>query len=593
MPFSDANRASIRVLEESVWGQTPGSGVTREVRLTASSLSATKETVVSDELRADRMVSALTEVSAASQGDINFEYSAGAQDEFLAAFVLSAWSRPQTMDFFKGKTVSVTGASVVTISGSIVTDYLTAGRRVKLSGFRNPANNGYFSIFSVATAGSDTVVTLNETSLVAEVGSFESTLYDANDVIVLNSTAIAAAAGKFTSGGANAFASARTAKQLVTGQKIFVEGLGFETGTIALSGALASADSVTVSDGTNSYTFVAGTDFTLAGTAAGDAEALAAAINDRRYAATALNVKASAATGTVTVTNLNHTGGAITEGTDGGAVVIVTNFAGGVATARGYFTITSVSDDEIGVSPSPGVVAAGAAVSVKGSLLRNPSDQAEINQRMFTIETAYNDVGQFMVQDGMVPGTFSLEIASGSTVSGTIGFQGRATRMQATSVLSDDGAYTVLGTTPGEVVNATVNIGNILKNDGTFGGFIQSLSLSGEANLRQRAGIGQKFSKGIGVGRFSLTGSMTAYFEDDALFKDFINHNTVSLSFTITDAAGASYVYTLPAMKLAQDNVAPGGIDQDILENIEFTALRDPATGCMLQIDRFSPNDAV
>ena len=59
MPFADSNRVGIRILEEATWGTTPVSGNTRELRLTSSSFAPTKDTVVSDEIRSDRMVSAL------------------------------------------------------------------------------------------------------------------------------------------------------------------------------------------------------------------------------------------------------------------------------------------------------------------------------------------------------------------------------------------------------------------------------------------------------------------------------------------------------------------------------------------------------
>jgi len=64
----------------------------------------------------------------------------------------------------------------------------------------------------------------------------------------------------------------------------------------------------------------------------------------------------------------------------------------------------------------------------------------------------------------------------------------------------------------------------------------------------------------------------------------------VSLEFSITDAEGVAYYFTIPAIKIAQDEIAPGGIDQDVFENIEFTAFRDATTDTMFQIDRFSPN---
>lgn len=591
MSFADANRASIRVIEESTWGTTPASGATREIRLTSSSLSAEKETVISDELRADRMVSAITEVAAMSSGDINFEHSAGAQDDFLAAFVMGAWSRPMTRDLFKGRTVSVTGTNEVTIAGKDFSAYLTAGHRIKLEGFTAPQNNGYFAISAVALSGADTVITLVENTLVAEAGTVRARLFDANDVVILNNTAIASTATGFS--GVGAFTTAIAAGQLKVGQKVFVEGLGFETGTIIASDVLSTL-SVTITDGTNSATLTAVTDFAVGATAADDAAALTAAINALRVRAVSpVNVKAVAAAGTVTITNLNVTGGAITE-TVADINAVVTDYAGGVAGVRGTYTITSLSNDNMVTVPAPsGVVAAGAPVTVKGSMLRNPGDVADIVQRKFTIETAYNDIGQYMVQDGMVPGTFSLEIATGSIITGTIGFQGRATQLRQTTLLGDAGSYDVLAAQTGEVMNATTNVGEIEKDGSTFGASIQSISISGEANLRQQAAVGSKFAKGIGAGRFNLTGSMTIYFEDEQLFSDFINHETVGLSFAVTDLDGQSEIFTIPAIKFSQDQIAPGGIDQDVFDNVEWTAFRDPSTECMLQVDRFSPNTAV
>ena len=254
--------------------------------------------------------------------------------------------------------------------------------------------------------------------------------------------------------------------------------------------------------------------------------------------------------------------------------------------------MTAVTADRLTVSPVPGTAAA-QNVTIKGSMLRNPGDFSEIAQRSFSIETGYNDIGQFMVQDGMVPGTFSLEVATGAIISGTIGFEGRSTGLKQTTVLGNPATYTQLEAPAGEVVNATTDVGDVLKDGAEFGACIQSLSLSGEANLRQQACVGSKFSRGIGAGRFNLTGSMSVFFEDETLFEDFLNHETVALAFSITDAEGVAYYWSIPAAKFSQDDIAPGGIDQDVIENMEFTAIRDAATACMLQIDRFSPSAEV
>lgn len=484
MPYADSNRTSIRVIEETVWGTTPTTGITREVRLTSSAIAASKDTVVSDELRSDRMVSNISEVGAAAAGDINFEFSSGAQDEFLAAFVLGAWTRPMTRDQFEGIILSVTSTTVMQIAGVDATLIFPAGRRFVTKNFFNAANNGYFAVTSVAFTGGNTQITVTAAGFVIEAaGATQNAgIYDANDVIILNDITIASNAVGFST--TASYAAPIAAGQLVIGQKIFVDGLGV---------------------------------------------------------------------------------------------------------SKGYYTITGLSNTVILTSPAPtGIVAAGTAVNIKGSLLRNPAVASSIAQRKFSIETGFTDVGQFFMNTGMVPGSFSLELKAGAIVTGAIGFQGRGTSVGAVTVLNT-APYTPLAAQTGEVVNATTNVGTMTKNGVALTSAIQSLSLKGDANLRTQSAIASKFARGVGTGRFTLTGSLMAYFEDAVMFNHFLSHDTVSLAFTVTDSDGQAYIFTLPAVKFTADKVTPSGIDQDIFNAIEFTAFRDPITGCMLQVDRFSP----
>ena len=596
MPFADANRAQIRYIEENFFGVTPGAGTAREVRLTSSSLTANKETIVSDELRSDRMVSDIVEVAASSGGDINFEWSSGPQDEFLAAFLLSHWERPMTMDYWKGDTISVTANNQVTVFGSDITGYLSTGHRIKIDGFVNAENNGYFSITSVVVSGSDTQVNLTETTLVAETGTADTRLFDANDVIVLNDTNLSLSSAGVSGNTTNPFAAAIAAGQLQIGQKIFIGGLGFETATLTgVATHALSTSAITISDGVNTAQLTAGVDYTVGVGANTDLAALTAAINALRHQTLSpVNVKAlhDSTADTITITNLHGTGGLITEDTVD-TYLTVGAFSGGVAGASKVYKIASLSDDLLGLNPEPPVVAAGAVSVVKGSHLKNSGDESAIQQRFFSIETAFKDVNQFMVQDGMIAGSVSLEIATGAIVTGTISFEGRETSMVQSTVLGNSSIYNVIEAQPGEVVNATTDVGDIIKDGVPLLACIQSISLSGETGLRTYNCIGSKFPRGIGTGRFNLTGSMTVYFENEELFTDFIDHKTISLEFSITDSEGQSYFFAIPAMKISQDEIAPGGIDQDVFENIEFTAFRDPTTDTMFQIDRFSPNSAV
>ncbi len=585
--LADSNRAGLREIIESVdaWGVTPTSGVTRARRFTSSSITPTKETTVSDELRADRMVSSVIETAAMSGGEINWEFAAGTADRDLQRVLMGAWSRPMEYDYFRGRQVSITANNTIQIEGGDFTAYFAVGRRIKTSGFLNPVNNDYLQIASLNFAAGATTVVVTATTLVAEVASSFTTIADANDVIILKNTGIrfGDAPRTIDSNGADAFASAITARQLAVGQRIFVEGVGYETGTITAASVVAG-DAVTISDGVETVTLVADTDFDIGVDDTATAANLAAAINALRPSG-ALHVSATSALAVVTVRNLNKDGGSITET---GATFTVVDFANGDATAGGFYIITSLTDDAIVVDRDVPVIAAGAPVTIKGSMLRNPGEVDQIVPQSATIETSFFDVNQHFMADGLRTGALSLEVTAGSIVTGSSTTMGRETKRFNVNKLGNPANYTVLDAPATEVVSATANVGSLSVNGVEQATAIRSIQFSLEGNLRNQQAVGSKFPVGIAAGRLNLTGTVEAYFADGEQFDRFLQHETVSLAFPIIDLAGNTYYFTIPAFKIASDPIAPGGIDQDVMENLEFTAFRDPVTQCMIQIDRFS-----
>jgi hypothetical protein len=703
---AESNRAGLRYIKEDndCWGVTPETGTTREMRITSSSLTANKETIVSNEIRADRMVSDVVEVAASSGGEINVEFSAGSLDDFLEAFLLGTWTRPMTFDSFEGTNVSWLDNNTIRISSDFdLRPYFTVGRRIKTEGFLVATNNGYHQVASLAYSAPNTDVTIVGTHGVVEAGSALSKVMDANDVVVLRSGAIragTAGAQTFDSNSGSAFSSAISAGQLKAGQKIYVDGLGYEHGTYTLTGNPADEDTVTIFDGdktivfefddddqftrgrvpvtigasaaataknlheaimttlwqkkfqvrsdwafaTGTVTFSSNADeadtltidpgagtpvvfefdnnasvgggntaVTIGGSAAATAANLAAAIN-----AANLNVWASVATNVVTVYS-RETGAGITKSDvdddyvvvdfTGDPVVHVYNiraeqggslaesssgitagaFSGGVATAHGFYTLTGVAADTLTVAEPVGTVANAGflPVTVKGSHLRNPGVLSEIIAQSFTIETGFNDVEQYFAQTGMRVGTFGLSFTTGEIVTGTLAFEGKSTTTSNATVLGT-APYDALSTTATPVLNATTNVGDVYKNGELLSVALQSLELNGEASLRQQMAIGSKFPAGIGTGRFNLTGTMTAYFETLELYEDFINHNTLGLAFDFLDGDFNAYWFTIPALKITSDPISPNGIDQDVLEEMEFVALRDANLGTQFMVDRFS-----
>ena len=605
---AESNRVVLRYLKEAnnCWGVTPASGSSREMRITSSSLAASKETVISNEIRADRMVSDVIETAASSGGDIEAEFSAGSLDDFMEAFVLGAWTRPMTFDKFEGPQVSVNdnaGTTEVLIAGGNYTAYFTAGRRIKTEGFTTPANNNYWQVASASFGAGVTTVVTTGTTGVDEGGAAYTRVIDANDVIILSNTAIRAGtsgAKAFDSNGGNAFASAIAAGQLVVGQKIYVSGLGYETGTFTFGGQPTDGETVTVNDGENSVTFEFDNDsavtrgnvgVTIGGSANATAANLQAAIMDQLWKKK-IQCSASVATNVVTVRNLhidqiaNAATTALTEAT--ATAVTAVTFSGATA-SFGFFTITALTDDVITVSEDVATNANGGsvAVTIKGSHLRNPGTLADITPQSFTIESGFTDVSQYFVQTGMRVGGFSINVASGELVSSTLTLMGKETTALSATMLGTS-PYTALASTATPVLNATTNVGSIYKNGELLATALQSIEINGEAALREQTAVGSRFPAGIGTGRFNLTGTIVSYFETLEMYDHFLNHDTIGLSWDFKDNDNSTYWFTIPAIKITSDPIAPGGIDQDVLEEMEWVAIRDASLNTMFMMDRFS-----
>lgn len=599
---AESNRASVRYIKESNWATTPASGVTKEMRLTSSSLTASKDTVVSEEIRADRMIPNIIEVAASSGGDINFEFSSGTVDEFFEAFLLGTWTTPNStinheFGFVKGG-ITVTSDSVLTVTGVDLTTKFSVNDYVKLEGMVLAGNNKYAQLVGVSattlTFAGSTFTTTDETNNTTDLA--RRVIHEANDVIAVSTNIRFGTGGasSIDSNGNNDFINA----ELSVGQRIYIDGLGYGTQTVTFStNPPADGDLITVSDGTTAITFEVDNNSTFtAGNIpfAPGANVTEAAENFRDAVMKAfgdglIRVSATNSAGVATLTNLRDDAGALSE-TGADIAVGGATFTGLDDTQHGFYEVTAFDNDSISLdrAPTTDANAGSATVIVKGSHLRNPGDINNIIKQSFSIETGFNDVNKHFLQTGMRVGSFNMSVTSGEIVNGSFSFQGKETSTNLSTVLGNTGTYTVQGTTETEIYNATSNVAELFKDGTTLSTAIQSIEINGENSLREQRAVSEKFPAGIGYGRFSLSGTLTAYFETLDLFNEFLNHTTVSLAFNFQDVDNNSYWFTIPALKITADPIAPGGIDQDILEEMEWSAQRDPGSNTQFMIDRFS-----
>jgi len=191
-------------------------------------------------------------------------------------------------------------------------------------------------------------------------------------------------------------------------------------------------------------------------------------------------------------------------------------------------------------------------------------------QKSFSLEKTFEAGGtdQYHRFTGAVANSMNLSIQAGQIVTGSFDFlaQGAATAQAAIAGSS----YTAPNTN--DVINAATNFA-ALAVTGVSAPELTALNLSITNNLRQQRKIGSLDSKGLGTGRFEVTGDFTAYFENQEVYDLFLANTATDLSFQLGGVSSKKYTFEMDKIKFESGEITAGGNDQDILANMTFRAL--------------------
>jgi len=599
------------ILDETEWGQTPVNGSARVINFIHNNLITEKDSVLNGQLNSDRMVSRIVEVTHGANSQQSFEISAGSHDAFLEAVLSGTWSRSMTFDKFGD--VAWTANNTIVVSGADVTGYFFVGQIVKLEGFLTQGNNGYNAISTISFGATDTTITFTTSPGTIEATNGYAFLIDANDVVVQSSDIRLGTGGNSTidSNGNNELGS------FVVGQRIYLDiptgSITFSNQTITFSATVTAGDNVSMTDGIDIISLFAGVDFATGATSADSATNICSAINEKNNSGD-IGIRATVSGSVVTLYFLTNLVTAIAaEMVDsGGAMVFSTVSVASAAAARGFFTITAAGADTLTVTPHPPSVAVLGAVAIKGSVLKNPTDP-QASKKSFTIEEQYEDLGISSLQDGMRVSALSLHMMAGQMVMGEVALEGRRVTPRDSILLKDGdnlvsgtvlesltqmdqfnaSSYNRLRSVTTNVIHCTANIGNISKDGLPMTTAVEKVVLDIDANAKKQFAVGTKYPIDVGLGRFEISGSLEAYFETLDLYNNFVNHDTISLSWNYNDLSGNVYVFTIPSVIITDHLVElRGASTQDvpagIRDELQWMAKRDPITQCLIQIDRFS-----
>jgi hypothetical protein len=144
---------------EQAWG-TPPSAQFQAIRLTAESLARTKTRSRPAEINTTGEVSAAVTTADTAAGAINFALSFGTYDDFLSCNIRNDWQAAQTITG-SGGDITITNASstTATLSSTTSTKFqnIGAGAWIRLLGFTNAANNGFFYVVTKSSNSSLTI----------------------------------------------------------------------------------------------------------------------------------------------------------------------------------------------------------------------------------------------------------------------------------------------------------------------------------------------------------------------------------------------------------------------------------------------------
>jgi hypothetical protein len=206
-----------------------------------------------------------------------------------------------------------------------------------------------------------------------------------------------------------------------------------------------------------------------------------------------------------------------------------------------------------------------------------------VAMKSFTVEKKFGDVTQFLTYRGMMVNDFNLDFAPGSILTGSFGFLGKAATRAAVTAGSGAPTAAPIGT----VLNGVGNISAILEGGSTLTAKISKFTLALKNNLRSQSAIGTLGAIGVGSGRIDVSGGLTVYFENGALYDKFLAATASSFSLTAS-VDGDGYIITLPAIKWTDGNIVAGGADQDVMVELGYQAIRDSVTGHTISIERIT-----
>lgn len=202
--------------------------------------------------------------------------------------------------------------------------------------------------------------------------------------------------------------------------------------------------------------------------------------------------------------------------------------------------------------------------------------------KYLTIEDYAADIDQSRLFEGQVVSSASFSVASNQMITTTYTLVGKDMAQSQT----EKTAVAASGNAPFDSYSGSISLGDTggsLTNNGR----ISTLDLTVSNSFATNFVVGSDTAPCLSYGMSSIEGSLSVYYEDEALLNRFLNEVETALQFSVDDPSGTNaYTFFLPRIKINTGTTSVTGQEGSRMVEASFVALYDSTEGFDLSITR-------
>ena len=202
-----------------------------------------------------------------------------------------------------------------------------------------------------------------------------------------------------------------------------------------------------------------------------------------------------------------------------------------------------------------------------------------IIQRSFSIEEGLKNITQYRLFKGCYVDKINFSIKPNSIAKLKFSFLGMDETVSGTPMDAAPDPSVVT-----KVIDANSALA-VIKEGGSPVVYITGMDFTLDNQGKVLEVIGSNKGAGVNWGRSKITGTLTAYIPDMALYNKYVAETNTSLEAILADGTVGTYNLKLPNVKLVGAKIDVSNEDA-LIQSIPFQALYDPATGTNILITK-------